>query len=296
VLVTLLAVGLLPVAGTAGASTSAATADVRYLVSLGDSLAVGVQPLGQPPQVDVETDEGYADQLDALLQASVPGLRLVKLGCGGETTRSMRFGSVDPSEGFSCGPPAFYRHRYPHKTQLAEAVAFLHAHRRNVSLVTIDIGGNDMIGGGGIARIQANLPVILADLRDAAGPDVPIVGMTYHDPLLPSVWFGSHDLGAVAAEVQRLVAFDDVLEGDYAAAGDPVADVEGAFASADETLQPDGNPLDVDRVCDWSWICSRGDIHPNAAGYGAIAQAFMAALPPAVRDPRPATSNRGGRQ
>jgi hypothetical protein len=50
----------------------------------------------------------------------------------------MRFGSVDPSEGFSC-PPNIYLHRYPHKTQLAEAVAFLHAQPNHVSLVTIDI-------------------------------------------------------------------------------------------------------------------------------------------------------------
>jgi lysophospholipase L1-like esterase len=147
---------------------SRADSGVHYYVSLGDSFSVGVQPIGQPPLF--ETDEGYADQLYRLLHRDDPKLALVKLGCGGESTRSMRFGSVDPSEGFSCGPPGFYLHRYPHKTQLAEAVAFLHGHRNHVSLVTIDIGGNDVLGGGGgVPQVEANLPVILSDLREAAG-------------------------------------------------------------------------------------------------------------------------------
>jgi lysophospholipase L1-like esterase len=172
---------------------------VDYYVSLGDSFSVGTQPIGEPPLF--ETDQGYADQLYALLQPADPMLKLVKLGCGGESTRSMRFGSVDPSEGSSCGPPDFYLHRYPHKTQLAEAVSFLHAHRNHLALVTIDIGGNDVIGGGGVAQIQTNLPVILSDLREAAGPGVPIVGMTYYDPLLPSVWFGGY--GVIAHAFQQ---------------------------------------------------------------------------------------------
>jgi len=252
-------------------------AAVNYYVSLGDSYAAGSQPVIVPDSD--QTDEGYADQLAALLRPADPTLKLVKLGCGGETTRSMRFGSVDPSEGFSCGPPEFYLHRYPHKTQLAEAVSFLHAHRGHVSLVTIDIGGNDVLGGGGVAQIQANLPVILAELRDAVGPGVPIVGMTYYDPFLPVVWFSTFDLGALAAEAASLVPYNDVLRDAYDAAGDPVADVEGAFSSTDTTLQPDGVPLDVERICDWTWVCVAGDLHPNAAGYGVMAHAFEAAIP-----------------
>ena len=93
------------------------------------------------------------------------------------------------------------------------------------------------------------------------------------------MWFGSFDLAAVSAEAQGLVAFNDVLAADYAAAGDPVADVQGAFDSTVTTLQPDGSPLDVERVCQWTWICLAGDIHPNAVGYGVIASAFMKVVP-----------------
>src|SRR5215510_15650850 len=60
--------------------------DVRYYLSLGDSLAAGSQPTG------LVTNQGYADQLAALLRAKNPKLRLVKLGCFDETTTTMRTG------------------------------------------------------------------------------------------------------------------------------------------------------------------------------------------------------------
>jgi len=235
---------------------------VHYYVSLGDSFSVGVQPIGEPPLF--ETNQGYADQLYSMLLTRDPKLKLVKLGCGGETTRSMRFGSVDPAEGFSCGPPVFYLHRYPHKTQLAEAVSFLHAHQGFVSLVTIDIGGNDLIGGGGMPQIQANLPVTLADLRNAAGPAVPVVDTSYYNPFLVD-WFA--DPASLQGHVDGIVDFNDVLKADYAGAGDPVANVESAFSSTDTTIQLDGVPLDVERICQWTWMCLYGDLHPNATGY-----------------------------
>src|SRR5215472_5834825 len=65
-------------------------------------------------------------------------------------------------------------------------------------------------------------------------------------------------------------------------AGDPVADVTSAFSTSDFTLV-DGIPLDVLRICQWTWMCASPplgpDIHPNTAGYGVIAQAFKNALP-----------------
>jgi lysophospholipase L1-like esterase len=264
-----LALSALALAPTAGAANG-----VDYYVSLGDSFAAGSQP---PIVTDSDqTDQGYADQLSATLRAGDPKLRLVKLGCGGESTTSMVNG---PSDAWPSCDPRVYRSRYPRGTQLAEAVSFLHAHRGHLRLVTIDIGGNDLIGGGGVPAIQQNLPVILTALRSAAGQGVPIVGMTYYDPFLPVVWYQSFDLAAVQAEAQALGAVNDVLRGAYRAAGDPVADVEGAFSSTDTTQQPDGLPLDVERICQWTWICTFGDLHPNATGYGVIAEAFRQALP-----------------
>jgi hypothetical protein len=65
---------------------------VSYYLALGDSLAVGVQP--DAAGTSVETRSGYADQLYAALRRSHPGLRLVKLGCPGETTVTMMKGGI----------------------------------------------------------------------------------------------------------------------------------------------------------------------------------------------------------
>jgi hypothetical protein len=76
------------VTAPAATLTPAARADdsaTIYYLSLGDSLAASFQPNG-------DLTDGYAEQLYASLVADQPKLRLVKLGCGGESTASMRFG------------------------------------------------------------------------------------------------------------------------------------------------------------------------------------------------------------
>src|SRR5262245_38196656 len=67
--------------------------DVLYYGALGYPRAVGVQ---QDPATgeDVETDEGYSDQIFAALQPNFPNLQLVKLGCPGETTATMINGGI----------------------------------------------------------------------------------------------------------------------------------------------------------------------------------------------------------
>jgi lysophospholipase L1-like esterase len=271
------------------AATGTAGAAIRptYYVSLGDSLAQGYQPIGGPRTHAVLPvygyAQGYADQLFKLERGRYTQLQLVKLGCGGESTVSMLNGSQDPDLAASCGPPSFYAARYPNGgTQLAEATAFLEAHRGSVAFVTLNLGANDVTGPSGIVPIFSNLPLILASLRAAAGPGVPIVGMNYYDPFVPQAW-SDGGLPAVQAEVAGVVAFNDVLESAYAAAGDPIADVEGAFSVTDLTLV-DGTPLSVLRECQWTWICTSPplgpDIHANSTGYGVIAQAFADQLTP----------------
>jgi lysophospholipase L1-like esterase len=242
----------------------------HHYVALGDSLARSAQPNG-------DYQHGYAEQLLANLQQQDPSLQLVKLACGGATTTNMIYGSSDPSCAF------------PHKTQLAEAVSFLRAHTRSVRLVTIDIGGNDVDQcvisldqaclDAALPSVSTNLSTILSALRAAAGPGVPIVGMNYYDPYLV-FWFS--DPTAAQTTEQMVVQFDDVLQSVYDAAGDPVADVETAFSTTDWTLV-DGIPLNVERICEWTWMCIPPplgpDIHLNTAGYGVTAQAFLDALP-----------------
>jgi lysophospholipase L1-like esterase len=261
------ALGLVPVALADGGNAT------HYYLSLGDSYADSAQPNG-------DFDHGYAEQLHDILAQSDSKLKLVKLGCSGESAVSMRFG--DPStaedEALDCGNPAFYRHRYPHKTQLGEAVSFLRAYKGKVELVTLDIGINDVTGPSGPGGIAENLPVILAELRAAAGPDVPIIGMNYPAVFLSDQW-SEGGMPALQAIVALVVGVNDYIEGFYASAGVPVADVLNAFSVTDFTLV-DGVPLNVVRSCQWSWWCNwvPPDPHPNTAGYGVIARAFAEAL------------------
>jgi lysophospholipase L1-like esterase len=282
-LAVLCAVAAMTAATQAGPVRAASKA--TYYLSLGDSLAQGYQPIGGPLSSAAPPgyDQGYADQLFKLERDKYTRLQLVKLGCGGESTTSMLYGSQDRSVAASCGPPSFYEDRYPDGgTQLTEAVAFLQEHRGSVAFVTIDIGANDVLGPSGLGPALSNLPVILAALRAAAGDRVPIVGMSYYDPFAPQAW-SQGGLAALQAQVGGIVALNDAFDGVYAAAGDPVADVLSAFAVTDFT-PVDGTPLDVLRECQWTWICTPPplgpDIHANTDGYGVIAQAFENVLGP----------------
>jgi lysophospholipase L1-like esterase len=255
------------------ATTSAASAASKatYYVSVGDSLAQGYQPIGGPlsPLGVDGYAQGYANQLFKAIRHRYEQLQLVKLGCGGETTLTMVLGAAYC--GFSTG------------SQLAQAEEFLNAHRGEIALITIDVGANDTFqyGDQATATILTYLPQILAGLRSAAGPDVPIVGMSYYGVGLPEVWNTTHDLSQLQAYIAQVNAFNGLLAGIYTAAGDPVADVQGAFQVNDTTLV-DGTPLDVLRECQWTWICTPPphgpDIHATSDGYGVIAQAFEKVL------------------
>jgi lysophospholipase L1-like esterase len=280
--VVLFALAALVALAVAGGRSSAASKATYYL-SLGDSLAEGYQPIGGPLSSAAPPgyDQGYADQLFKLERDKYTQLQLVKLGCGGESTVSMRYGSQDPSAAYSCGPPSFYQQHYPDGgTQLAEAATFLAQHRGEVAFVTIDIGANDVLGPSGLGPALSNLAIILADLRAAAGPEVPIIGMNYYDPFAPQAWTQG-GLPGLQAQVAGIVTINSLLKSVYVAAGDPVADVESAFSVTDFT-PADGTPLDVVRECDWTWICTPPplgpDIHANNTGYGVIAQAFANVL------------------
>src|SRR5207302_4600586 len=76
------------------AAAQARSARTRYYLALGDSLAQGMQP--EAAGITVDTDQGYADQLYAIERQRIRALKLVKLGCGGETTSSFLSGRGNP--------------------------------------------------------------------------------------------------------------------------------------------------------------------------------------------------------
>jgi lysophospholipase L1-like esterase len=280
-------------AGPATAAPNSGRAPLYYL-ALGDSLSRGVQP--DPAGQNHPTDQGYADDLAAVGRLVLPQLQLVKLGCETEETTASMVGLV-PSK---CP--------YGHGSQLAEAEAFLRAHRGATVLVTIDIGANDLsrcidraTGTIDMACVQAtfaqapaNLAAILARLRAAAGPRVPIVGMNFYDPFVAAWLQGPAGQALARLSVQLVTQYNDLLEAAYQGARVPVpvADVEAAFATTNftdlVTLPAIGQvPLNVARVCQWTWMCApppQGpNVHGRPEGYWVMAGAFVAALVQAHR-------------
>ena len=260
----------------------ASPAPPTYYLALGDSLSQGVQP--DAAGASVETRYGYPDQVYAALRPGHPTLKLVKLGCPGETTGTMINGGI-------C--------HYPAGSQLKAAVAFLHAHRGRVLLVTIDIGANDpehcagQPGDGqpslsqlascevkGIPAAVTRLTTILASLKAAAGPGVRMVGMNYYLPALAE-WRNGLPGRLVAWAAERLAAtYNDLLDRVYTTSGARVANVFGAFDTADFTEQGT-TPRNVVLLCQWTWACAappRGpNQHANQAGYQVIARTFLQA-------------------
>jgi lysophospholipase L1-like esterase len=264
-----------------------------YYLSLGDSLAQGVQPATPPLPSGVslgqsiETSQGYADDLYARYAPAFRGhLRLAKLGCPGETTTSMLTGAGSP-----CA--------YPQGSQLAAALAFLRAHHGQTGLITIDIGANNVDGcttaagisqacvASGLAAVQHDLPLILGALRHAAGAHVLIVGMNLYDPFLADYLTGTAGQAAAVESVTLGKQLNQLLATADKAAGARTADVAGAFSTADFTdtavLPGVGTvPLNVARVCTWTWMCALApvgpNIHANATGYQVITAAFERAI------------------
>jgi lysophospholipase L1-like esterase len=253
-----------------------------YYLALGDSLSRGVQP--DAAGASVETSQGYPDLVYARLRRDYPALKLVQLGCPGETTKTMIHGGI-------C--------RYAAGSQLAAAVAFLRAHRGHTVLVTIDIGANDPEDCGAqpnLARLAscigqasgaaANLTTILASLRTAAGPGVRVVGISYYLPELAE-WRDGILGHAIAWVSERLaVAYNGLLGKAYAQADVDVANVFGTFDTTDfgdpMTVPGIGTlPRNVALICEWTWECApppRGpNQHANPAGYQVIASAVLKA-------------------
>jgi lysophospholipase L1-like esterase len=266
-------VAVLGVAGSAGSGGGSGGARHEY-VALGDSLAASVQPDAKGS--DHATSSGYAEKVWQARMARIPGLRLVKLGRGGETAASMIASS-------KAG-----------KSQLEQAEDELHTGK--VDLVTIDIGANEVercrVGDGfdagcvekGLSSLRISLPTILQRLRVAGGAAVQIVGINYYNSFLGQWVTGpaGRRLAHASERVERRI--NRALSAVYASAGIKVVDVETLFEVREmsryiHTAQNGRVPVAVARTCRWTWACSdRYDDHTNTAGYRVIALGVLAVL------------------
>ena len=272
-------------AGTIGASSAAqaATKSPTYYVSLGDSYSVGYQPgLGATP--------GYT-----AVVARSTRMTLVNFGCGGATTTSLIS---------TVGCPDVLPHTagavaYPTTTQAVAAEAFLTAHRGHIGLITVSISGNDVTAcatqanpiscvSNAVASITKNVSSLATALRTAAGPGVPLIGLTYPDVILGAYVYPKQPPPAAAVSLAKLsvVAFKSLINPAlvkaYATGNGSLVDVTsatGAYIPLTKTVryQPYGTvPVAVANVCSLTWFCAQGNIHATTKGYTLIGRLVVA--------------------
>ncbi len=260
-----------------------ATSERTYYVSLGDSYAVGYQP-GPGP-----TLHGYANFVARDARALGHDFTLENFGCAGATTASIlnQVGCIVPAIG---GAP------YAGRTQLGAAEQFIADHHGRIGLITVSIGGNDVTAcavasspltciGAAVSTIETNVARVASGLRSAAGPDVPIIGLTYPDVILgkwvyPPVSQSLAELSVVA--FRNLL--NPALQRTYASAQASLVDVTaatGAYVPLTRTVSasPYGTiPYAVDQVCKLTYFCSQGNIHADTAGYELIGRLIVTQL------------------
>lgn len=259
---------------------AAATARQKpFYVNVGDSYAVGYQPGRATGGEGGATTEGYAERVAATLAASGYPVRLRNFGCVGTSTGTMLSGNGCPT-GIRAA-----RHAVPYDGSQADAVIrFLQRHRGQTYVITVTLGRNDIrrcLSAGSVSCVRsatpvlvANLKVLLERLREAAGPGVRIIGLTY-----PNVDLGAWRRGTARSRRharRAQVAFEDVLnpalKRRYKAVGGTFLDVTeatGGYAPL---------PTSVQMVCQWTWYCRYNDVHASPAGYALIAELVTASL------------------
>jgi lysophospholipase L1-like esterase len=226
-----------------GSAVGATPADHPYL-NLGDSLAAGSGASS--------TSNRYADLLYADYQTSLDANQLISRAQGGTTSGGMRTGG-----------------------QLATALADIND-VSDMKAVTISIGGNDALSGSctnqwdnpSACPFRANFADILNQIRGAlaadGGDEVLLVTALYN----PASGEGTpqeagYDLTLLGSngtlgcnDTNTSVGANDVIFQEAGAQGVRVADPYPAFKANGQAYMSNDN------------------IHPNDAGYAAMAQAF----------------------
>lgn len=268
-----------------------APADQLY-VSIGDSYAAGYQPTSRGH--GGTTRNGFAYQVVRDAKAKGDNFSLVNFACSGATTTSIIKSAGCEPKLLGPGAPS-----YGTATQAAAAQDFLRKHHGKVGLITISIGGNDVTSckdaganiteclSTAIGKLKTNLAPLLTGLRAAAGPETRIVGITYPDVFLGDAL--SKDPSKRTLANLSVLAFQSyinpALKASYEAVGATFVDVTaatGAYGSlsATTTLPPYGTlPVPVAKVCQLTYYCQLGDIHPRTNGYALIARLVTATLP-----------------
>ncbi|MGL5929517.1 MAG: SGNH/GDSL hydrolase family protein, partial [Dermatophilaceae bacterium] len=229
-------------------------------------LAAGFQPGGTELR-----DTAYPALAAARLGRDGGRLEVQNISCSGETAASLVSGG---------------RCEYPGGSQLAQAERVLRDRDADVELITIDIGGNDLLRCArgvsidqacvdqGLASVRSALPTTLERLRAAAGQDVPVLVVGYYNPWLAAGYLGFGE-AQVAPAAEAFTALDTAIEQAARGAGATYVPLDEAFALDDTTPTTFAGrevPRNVAQVCALTNVCTARDIHLSEEGAATVAR------------------------
>jgi len=236
-----------------------------YYLALGDSIGYGFQTskalAGLPPPA---FNTGYVDLFAARLRQLRPGIITVNFSCPGESTLSITTPCTWKASGHALHDD------YP-GSQMDAVLAFLAAHRGQVSPITLSLNGNDITAflqscppgdlaciqngaPGAITQYRTRMTAILGQLR-AAAPDAEILLTGAYDPSVGQFSFADPLFSA--------------LNDAESMAG---ATVRARFADPFPVFNPQGNEAaETTAICALTLVCTQHDSHPSDAGYRALA-------------------------
>ena len=245
----------------------AAPPSVAIHLALGDSLAVGIGATN--PE-----NRGYAGRFNRFLKLS-----LANLAVSGETSTTFINGG-----------------------QLEAAIAAITDPETDIAVVTLDIGGNDLLDLLGsvpcaldptgldcqmiiadalttfVGKYIASIVTLTGALAADPGEESVLV-MTYYNP-----FDGTGSVFEAPVDV-ALLGTDGVI--DCAANADPanvgLNDLIACIGSSFGAIVVDTHPLFDDEALELTHI-AEGDIHPNNDGYAVIANAFKDTFKESIDD------------
>lgn len=270
-------IGAIIAAASTGWCSAASATGVPTYLALGDSLAYGMQ-IGHLKQemksgkVEASSfDTGYVNRFADMLELKTPDLRVVDLGCPGETSSSFIYGPCAfGTNGKPFGDTPLPLHVSYKDAQLVAALKYLNDENYNIKLITIDIGVNDLradeLACGSTPdfekclqnkwpetseNVVKNLNLILNTLRNAA-PHTKILVMAYYN------WLGMQQ----PKSDEQIRDLNQIIR-------------EAAHSINATTIQTYPAFNQSNRLCSLSLICGpTKDLHPTDAGYQLIANLF----------------------
>src|ERR1700757_4261037 len=270
------AASLMPALPASAAPVTGPAANGTYL-ALGGSVAFGYVPpqaVPAPDYADPRSFVGYPEDVARALR-----VRVSNASCPGETTASFLVpGALSNGCENSPGSSTGYRTQFPlhvqyRGTQMQYALKYLAVHR-HTRLVTINIGANDVFLcqettadacasptelQATLKKIQVNLAVIYALIRDVARYHGPLVALTYYSLSYsdPPQGAGPEALNSAIASVTE--KFGGKVADGFAAFEGPSLAAGGSPCAAGLLIKlPDG-------TC---------NIHPSPEGHQLLAQAI----------------------